>query len=110
MNNLPYTAETDIDGQRLLTFGTNDGEVKPTAAATDPVIGVSLYIGAVKGTVIDVNIDLHGKVKLGGTVSQGDDLTAGADGCAVKATAGDRIFGMALQDGVADDVIEFLKN
>ena len=30
MKNLPYTAETDIEGYRLVTFGTNDGEVKPT--------------------------------------------------------------------------------
>lgn len=116
--NLPYTAETDIEGYRLVTFGTNDGEVKPTTAKTDPVIGVTNYIGAPKGTTVDVNVDNVGKVKLSGTVAAGDDLTAVADGQAAKATAptygassaaGDRVFGMALQDGVAGDVIEFLK-
>ncbi len=35
MKNLPYTAETDIEGYRLVTFGTNDGEVKPTTAKTE---------------------------------------------------------------------------
>lgn len=109
MNNLAYTAETDIEGRRLLTFGANEGDVKVTTAATDPVIGVSQYIGAVQGTVIDVNIDNHGEVQLGGTVSRGDELTAGTDGKAVKAAAGNKIFGMALQDGVADDVINFLR-
>ena len=53
MKNLPYTAETDIEGYRLVTFGTNDGEVKPTTAKTDPVIGVTNYIGAPKGTTVD---------------------------------------------------------
>lgn len=118
MKNLPYTAETDIEGHRLVTFGTNDGEVKLTSAATDPVIGVTNYIGAPKGTTVDVNVDNVGKVKLSGTVAAGDDLTAAADGKAAKATApsygessaaGDRVFGMALQDGVSGDVIEFLK-
>jgi hypothetical protein len=66
MKNLPYTAETDIEGYRLVTFGTNDGEVKPTTAKTDPVIGVTNYIGAPKGTTVDVNVDNVGKVKLSG--------------------------------------------
>lgn len=110
MNNLAFNAETDLDGRRLLTFGTKEGDVKLATAATDPVIGVSQYIGAVQGTVIDVNIDNHGQVQLGGTVNRGDELTAGADGKAVKAASGNKIFGMALQDGVADDVINFLRN
>lgn len=118
MKNLPYTAETDIEGYRLVTFGTNDGEVKPTTAKTDPVIGVTNCIGAPAGTTVDVNVDNVGKVKLSGTVAAGDDLTAAADGKAAKAAAptygessaaGDRVFGMALQDGADGDVIEFLK-
>ncbi len=107
--NLPYTAEEDIDGYRLVTFGTNDGEVKLTSAATDPVIGITNYIGAPEGTTVDVNISNLGKVKLAGTVSKGDELTATAEGKAVKADTGDRVFGMALQDGVAEDVVEFLR-
>ena len=98
MKNLPYTAETDIEGYRLVTFGTNDGEVKPTTAKTDPVIGVTNYIGAPAGTTVDVNVDNVGKVKLSGTVAAGD-----------ASAAGDRVFGMALQDGADGDVIEFLK-
>ncbi len=107
--NLPYTAEEDIDGYRLVTFGTNDGEVKLTTAATDKVIGVTNYIGALEGTTVDVSISNHGKVKLSGTVAKGDDLTAAADGKAAKAEAAGCVFGMALQDGVAEDVIEFLR-
>lgn len=116
--NLPYTAEEDIDGYRLVTFGTNDGDVKLTTSATDKVIGVTNYIGAPKGTTVDVNISNLGKVKLSGAVAKGDDLTASADGKAAKATAptygassaaGDCVFGMALQAGVANDVIEFLR-
>ena len=109
MKNLPYTAETDIEGYRLVTFGTTDGEVKPTNAKTAP------DIGAPEGTSDVGYVDNVGKVKLSGTVAAGDDLTAAADGKAAKATAptygasstaGDRVFGMALQAGADGDEAE----
>lgn len=49
------------------------------------------------------------KVRLGGAVSKGDELTSNASGLAVTATAGNVVFGVALSDGVEGDVVEYLK-
>lgn len=49
------------------------------------------------------------KVKVGGTVAFGDNLTAGASGLAVKAATGNVVFGTALGAGVSGDVVEYLK-
>lgn len=104
----PYTAEADIEGYRLVTFGTEEGSVKAAAAATDIVIGRTCFCGAVAGTTVDIDHGRYGELKLGGTVARGDELTAGADGCAVKAESGNKIAGIALEAGVKDDVIHVL--
>jgi hypothetical protein len=49
------------------------------------------------------------KVKLGGSVSAGDQLTTDSAGKAiVTTTSDDYVFGLALQDGDANDVIEYV--
>lgn len=103
-----YTAETDIDGHRFITFGTTEGEVKPTTNNTDVVIGVTNFIGAPKSRTVDVDHSRFTEVKLGGTVARGDKLTAGADGCALKAEAANQVAAIALNDGVKDDIISVL--
>lgn len=103
-----YTAETEIDGHRLITFGTIEGDVKATSSATDVVIGVTNFIGAHKSCIVDVDHSRFTEVKLGGTVARGDKLTAGADGCALKAQADNQVVAVALNDGVKDDIISVL--
>lgn len=106
--NKAYHAESAIEGHRLITFGTADGEVKMTTAKTDVVIGVSEYIGAEQDQTVDVSHCRRVEVQLGGTVARGDELTAAADGKAVKAATGDKIAAIALNDGVSDDIITVL--
>lgn len=49
------------------------------------------------------------KVKLGGTVSEGDPLCSDANGKGIVSTAaGEYIFGRALEDGVSGDIIRVL--
>lgn len=45
----PYTAEADIEGNRLVTFGTEEGSVKAAAAATDVVIGRTCFAAPLSG-------------------------------------------------------------
>lgn len=115
--NKAYRAESAIEGHRLLTFGTNEGDAKMTTAKTDVVIGVSEYIGADADKIVDVCHDRRVEVQLGGTVTRGDDLAAAADGKAVKAAAAttgenatpaDKVVAVALNDGVAGDIISVL--
>lgn len=103
-----YTAEAEIDGHRLVTFGTTEGDIKATSSATDVVIGVTNFIGAPASSIVDVDHSRFTEVKLGGTVARGDKLTAGADGCAFKAQADNQVAAIALNDGVKDDIISIL--
>lgn len=70
------------------------------AIANKPKAGESVEIAGVsRGSTF--------LVKLGGTVSVGDELSSATDGRAIVATgSGTRVFGIAMQDGVANDVIE----
>lgn len=106
--NKAYRAETAIEGHRFITFGTADGDVKMTTAKTDVVIGVSEFVGAKADRTVDICHSRRVEVQLGGTVVRGDELTAAADGQAVKAATGDKIAAIALNDGVKDDIITVL--
>lgn len=103
-----YCAESAIEGHRLITFGTKEGEAKMTAAKTDVVIGASNYIGAEAGLTVDVDHGRRVEVQLAGTVTRGDDLAAALDGKAAKAESGDKVVAVALNDGVSDDIISVL--
>ena len=97
------------------------------AANTCVVLDANNHIAqAVDGTAVDGVVEKGGKagdtvsfawtngdgtfkVKLGGTVAKGDLLTAGANGLAVKAVAGNAVFGKSTAAGVANDVVEYVK-
>lgn len=103
-----YRAEAAIEGHRLITFGTEEGDVKMTAAKTDIVIGASNYIGSEADRTIDVDHGRRVEIQLAGTVARGDDLAAAADGKAAKAASGDKVVAVALNDGVENDIISVL--
>lgn len=48
------------------------------------------------------------KVKLGGTVTAGDDIASGANGVGVIAATGDVVNGRAMASGVNNDIIPVL--
>ena len=96
--------------------GANDYEVIPGATATDLLIGVCVQPDAggaiAAGDRVAVTWDGIADVKLGGTVTRGNEITSDAAGKGVAAapSAGvnNRIIGVALQSGVNGDIIEVL--
>ena len=103
-----FKAAVDIPAHRLVKFGSVEGEVTLATAGTDNVIGVSDDVDTDAGNIIDICVSGLRKVQYGGTVTQGDSLTAGTDGKAVKATssesATDNVFGQALASAAADEI------
>ncbi len=102
-----FTAGAAITAGRIVKFGALDGVVAHAAAAADFLVGVADY-DAVSGARVDVILTGAAEVVLGATVVRGALLTADANGRAVTAAAGNRIIGVAMQSGVANDVIDVL--
>jgi hypothetical protein len=104
------TAAADLDAYTCVKVNT-DGTIAQatTGTAVDGVVEKGDKAGA---TVSFAHRNGQGsfKVKLGGTVAVGDNLTAGTGGLAVKTTtSGNVVFGTALHAGVSGDVVEYLK-
>lgn len=108
MNIKSFKAAVAIPAHRLVKFGSNAGEVTLATSGTDNVIGVSDDVDTDAGNIIDICVCGLRKVQYGGTVTQGDNLTAGAGGKAVKATssesATDNVFGQALASATSDEI------
>lgn len=99
-----FDANGAVAANRLCALNANDGEVVQASAASDMLIGASGIVAAEDGHRIDVHMSDIAEVTYGGSVSRGDLLTSDDDGKAVTATAGDRAVGIALVDGVANDI------
>lgn len=104
-----YTAGAALTPYRIVKPGPGAGQVQPAAAATDKLLGVLDIPGAVaSGQRADVMLGGLADVEYGGTVAEGDPLTADALGRAVVAApaAGSnvRIVGIATVAGVAGDI------
>lgn len=104
----PFVAGGTIEKHRLVKFDATDGQVVAAAAATDTSIGVTTFVGSESGETVDVVLSDAATVKLGGTVTQGDKITAGAAGVGVAAAAGQPYVGIALASGVSGDEISVL--
>lgn len=104
------TAAADLAAYTCVKVNT-DGTIAQATAGT-AVDGV-VEKGDVAGATVSFalrNGQGTFKVKLGGTVAVGDNLTAGASGLAVKTTtSGNIVFGTALSAGASGDVVEYLK-
>ena len=119
-----FLADGSITEYRIVKKGTNEDDVAQAAAATDAMIGVAQHTA---GDNERVRVMLAGisKVEYGGNVTQGDLLTADAQGRAIKVTrhthtentaasytqnastqpaTGERVIGVAMADGVAGDI------
>lgn len=105
-----YVAAVDIPNGTAVKFGAN-GTVTPATAATDAIIGVTngkayadkianVRLRSAEGTV---------KVLLGGTVNAGDRVTSNGSGQAITTTtAGNEVVGIAVEGGVAGDLVEVM--
>lgn len=105
-----FLAAADLSAKRYyLAKQDADGKAVLGAAATDRVLG-PIYEPEVSGKAIAVAIEGNPKVLVAGTVNEGDRLTCDAAGKAVvTVTAGNYVFGEALEAGVAGEVIQFRK-
>lgn len=103
-----FKAGAAIAAFRFLKFGADDNTVVQAAAATDAIIGVSGELAAAAGEPCDVHLGDVAEVSYGGNVARGDLLTSDADGKAVAAApaagVNNRTGGVAMRDGVLNDV------
>ena len=93
----PFTAAAFKDGAlvgadgTLIPFGITIAETNDTVA---------------KGEDVTVQVKDISKWKAGGDFAAGDFLTSDANGAAVKATAGKFILAVALESGVAGQIVD----
>lgn len=99
-----FVAAVDIPAHRLVKFGADDNTVTLATTGTDNVIGVSDNVDVKAGNTVDVATLGVEKVQYGGTIERGKSITAGADGKAVAAQAGDIAVGYALCSAVNKDI------
>ena len=106
-----FVASANADPFLIAAFSTGS-QVAPADADDDPLIGTYDAMGATTGGMADIVLGGIGSVKLGGTVAAGDPLTANSAGkaivCAAAAGETRRFIGLAIQAGVANDVIDYL--
>lgn len=119
-----FLADGAVTKYRIVKKGTNEDDVAMASASTNALIGVAAETSADNERV---RVDLIGitKVEYGGTVTQGDFLSADASGKAVAVTrhthtentaatytqnattsaaTGGRTIGIAMANGVAGDI------
>lgn len=102
-----FTFEAACDAYLIVKPGASGGVV-PATAATDKIIGTKNFLAAESGAIGDVCLSDIPEVRLGGTVLPGDLLTSDANSKAIATTtAGNRVFGVAMAGGVADDIIPY---
>lgn len=103
-----YIAQGDIPARAIVKAGTAVGTVAVATAATDAILGVSERLDVANGDRVDVIHSGIAEVVLGGTLSYGDWLTAGAAGAAVEAApaagVNAQVIGKSLLGGVAGDI------
>lgn len=98
-----YKAGADLTDQEFKAVKLVDGKVV-LALATEGV-GILMSSTALDGVAEVALPGGGGKARLGGVVSEGDSLTAAADGRLVVATAGQRAIAVALESGLENDRI-----
>lgn len=99
-----------LEDVRAKGLKITDGAITLAGTGED-IIGVGLITNdenLTSGADVDIQIKDIGMVEAGAAVKMGDQLTVDATGRAVKATAGNYIFGIALEDGQANQGIRFM--
>lgn len=102
-----YVAGAAVTAGRIVKHGTSGELMIHAAANTDKSVGVA-DADAESGGRLDVVLTGTVDVCYGGTVARGDLLTSDASGKAVVAASGNRVIGVAMASGVANDIGEVL--
>ncbi|MEM1426390.1 MAG: DUF2190 domain-containing protein [Cyanobacteria bacterium P01_H01_bin.130] len=97
-----FEASGAIARYSLVSLGPVEGQVAAATAATDTCLGVSREVDAIAGECCDVVLTGVAKVRVGGAVALGAQVTATTDGKAVTAGSGDRVAGIALEAASVD--------
>lgn len=118
---LTYLAGAAVRSARIVKLTADNTVVEAAgAAATEFQFGVSALIpdgaggfrSTVSGQDVDVVVTGVASLVLGGAVARGAMVTSDANGAGVTAAPGagvnNRVIGVALQTGVAGDVIDLL--
>lgn len=107
-----YLAGGAIAAHTIVKPGADDDSVVAAAANSDALIGVVESFDVASGERCDVVVAGIAEVKLGGTVTRGDFITANASGqglaAAPAAGVNNVVIGRALMSGVSGDVIRVL--
>lgn len=101
-------ADTDLSTKQFFCVNVNgDGEAVLSSATTDQPIGVLQNMPSAAGMAAEILHSGIGKIKIGGTVDEGDLLGPDTDGMAITVTANNKTYiAKALQAGVDGDIIE----
>ena len=112
------SAEEIADVRNLIMKFAEDGKVALATAGTDIPVGIALIeagyndiSGKESGKVaagddVDILIKDIGVVLAGGTIKEGQEVTAGAGGKAVVAATGNYVLGIALGNAEADNYLQ----
>jgi hypothetical protein len=104
-----YDADAAIAKYTAVQVGTDDESVAPVTSQGATGFGISQYgvtsdeIDLGKG--VSVRIDGTSVWVVGSSVNRGQEVTVGTAGKCEPAATGDYIWGIAMQDGEADDQI-----
>lgn len=101
---------------RIVKYDENGNVVLATAGADIPVgiaiieAGYNDISGKESGKVaagdnVDILIKDMGVVLAGATIKKGQEVTAGADGCAAVAASGNYVLGIALENAEANEYL-----
>lgn len=103
-----FTATAAIAANRIVKFGSGDGEVVQAAAASDLSIGVCGAVAPASGERVDVVQAGIAEVEFAGTVARGALVTADANGKGVAAASTNRAIGIAQVTTAAGDIAPVL--
>lgn len=106
-----YTATAAIFASRIVKFGSNDYEVLAAVDGSEAIEGITVQnIDSAQGDTVDVIKAGIAQLKIGGTITRGDWIVAGAAGVGVAAsiTPGSElhVIGKAEESGVDGDIID----
>lgn len=100
-----FKAAAAVTKFRAVKGTGNNDEVTPVTAVTDIVLGVAQYsvsAGEItKGKRVAVRMAGISEMECAGTIQQGALVVTNASGQALTGTTGDRVIGVALQDGAS---------
>lgn len=103
---LSFLAGAAVPAYSVVKPGADKSHVLVSAAASSKNKGISQNVASVAGDTVEVALPGGGgKAVLGGSVSDGDYLSANASGALIVASSGDHVSAQAQQDGVSGDVI-----